>query len=52
LLTDLDGDGRSDLMVFRPSSGTWYWIKSSTAYTYGGGGSKQWGTSGDVPVVK
>jgi hypothetical protein len=47
---DYDGDGRQDLTVYRPSSGTWFWLKSSTAntdYAFVG-----WGldAQGDVPV--
>ncbi|MEP6923828.1 MAG: VCBS repeat-containing protein [Pyrinomonadaceae bacterium] len=27
---DYDGDGRADVSVFRPGSGNWYWLNSST----------------------
>ncbi len=33
-LFDYDGDGKSDLSVFRPSTGTWYIQNSGTANTY------------------
>ena len=45
---DVDGDGRADIGVFRPSSGFWWGLSSSTNYsTYG---SVQWGGPGDIPV--
>jgi hypothetical protein len=50
---DMDGDGRSDLMVWRATTGTWFWLLSSAGYDYGATGSKQWGSAaqGDVPMV-
>jgi len=39
---DFDGDGRSDIAVFRPSTGVWY-IRGISTITWGGGG--------DIPVV-
>jgi hypothetical protein len=38
---DFDGNGSSDISVFRPSNGRWY-IKD--------GGSSAWGLSADIPV--
>jgi hypothetical protein len=44
--SDYDGDGRTDVSVFRPSDGKWYIYYSATEqmgiYTYG--------TQGDIPV--
>jgi VCBS repeat protein len=47
---DLDGDGRSDLLAWRASSGTWRWTTSSSGYS--DVDSKQWGnqSQGDVPL--
>ena len=40
---DYDGDGRSDISVFRPSSGIWYQLRSTTGFA-----APQWGISTDV----
>jgi uncharacterized repeat protein (TIGR03803 family) len=45
---DLDGDGKADITVYRPSNGVWYVLGSGTNYaTYIG---YQWGVSTDLPV--
>ena len=38
---DYDGNGTTDIAVFRPSNGVWYVLNGTSA---------QWGTSGDIPV--
>jgi hypothetical protein len=45
---DFDGDGAADLAVFRPGTGDWWMLDSSSSrQTYL---RKGWGTAGDVPV--
>jgi len=40
--------------VWRASTGTWFWLTSSSGYSYKAGGSRQWGSlvAGDVPMIK
>ena len=42
---DFDGDGRSDISVFRPSEGNWYIQQSTAGYT-----GTHWGIPTDKPV--
>ena len=42
---DFDGDGKSDLSVFRPSEGNWYLDRSTAGFA-----AINWGLSGDVLV--
>jgi hypothetical protein len=42
---DFDGDGRTDLSVFRPTEGNWYLNRSTDGFTAVG-----WGISTDTPV--
>jgi hypothetical protein len=45
---DYDGDGKTGLAAFRPSTGVWYILQSSTNYTTYM--ALSWGLTGDVPV--
>ena len=51
LTGDIDGDSIADLVVWRQSTGTWYWLTSSRGFDYAGQGQRQWGTAGDVPFA-
>jgi hypothetical protein len=43
---DFDGDGKPDIGIYRPSTGTW-WILDSSANAYF---AQAWGNSTDIPV--
>jgi hypothetical protein len=44
--SDFDGDGRSDVSVFRPSDRIWYLNRSTTGFA-----AVNWGLSTDKPIV-
>jgi hypothetical protein len=44
---DFDGDGSTDLAVFRPSAGAWFVLKSSNSTLQ----AVQWGQNGDLPAT-
>ena len=48
-LHDLDGDGKTDIVVYRPSNGNWYIRLSSLGYPTNAA-PYQWGQPGDLPV--
>lgn len=52
LAADFDGDGKTDLVVFRPTTGTWFVRNSSSNYSSDAAWtSYQWGLAGDVPLA-
>ena len=48
---DFDGDGRSELVVWRPSSGNWFISQSSSDYRSGTHSVYQLGLPGDIPLT-
>ena len=52
-VADFDGDRRSDLAVWRASTGTWFWIFNAGNFDYAAARSVQWGNAslGDQPLL-
>lgn len=47
---DYDGDGRTDIGIWRPDTGEWWILRSSTDYDHDRPLIFRWGKLGDVPV--
>jgi cyclophilin family peptidyl-prolyl cis-trans isomerase len=48
---DFDGDGKTDIGIYRPATGEWYVRPSTQSYVFGSANSYfQWGLPGDQPV--
>jgi hypothetical protein len=47
---DFDGDGKSDVTVYRPSTGQWIILKSGVNFTIHQ--TRSWGVSGDIDVPR
>ena len=51
LKADFDGDGRKDLVIYRPSNGIWYIRLSGNNYSESNWIWFSWGIPGDVPLA-
>jgi thermitase len=49
--SDYDGDGKSDVIVWRPGTGFWYILTSSSGFDFDDQVAYQLGLPGDVPLT-
>ena len=47
IAADFDGDNKGEIAIFRPTTGDWWWIRSSDSVV----NVLHWGLNGDVPVA-
>ena len=46
---DYDGDGVTDVAIYRPAFGHWFILNSITGFTTYS--ARQWGVSSDIPIM-
>jgi len=46
----MDADGKAEFLVWRGSTGTWFWTSPTSNSSVGAAGI-QWGALGDVPLL-
>ena len=49
--SDFDGDGRSDLVAYRPNTAEWFMLLSSTEFNFNSYKTYQLGLPGDLPII-
>ena len=49
--SDFDGDGVSDLVVYRPTNGQWFILPSASKFTFSTYRTYQLGLPGDLPLI-